>query len=92
MSIATAITTASTHQLSGVVVDGGVLQKEREMVLRAADAGLKLLTYGLANNDLDWIHDQHDLGVHAAIVDDVPGVMAKLADAEQEVVEEALLL
>lgn len=39
------------------------------------------MTYGLANDDADWVRKQFYLGVHGAIVDDVAGVTAALSAA-----------
>ena len=38
-----------------------------------------MCTYGLENDSAEWVLQQCRLGVHAAIVDDVAGVLASMA-------------
>ena len=42
---------------------------------------LQVMTYGLANDDAEWVRKQFYLGVHGVIVDDVEGVTDALAAA-----------
>lgn len=49
-----------------------------DMVERVHRSHLELMTYGLENNDLDSLKTQADVGVVAAIVDDVEHVAAAL--------------
>jgi hypothetical protein len=52
-------------------------------------------TYGLENDSAEWVLQQGRLGVHAAIVDDVAGVLASLQAqqlAELQVAEQQGLL
>jgi uncharacterized protein YidB (DUF937 family) len=52
-------------------------------------------TYGLENDSAEWVLQQGRLGVHAAIVDDVVGVLARLQAqqlGEQQAVEQEVVL
>ncbi len=57
-----------------------VLLQQEHMVAQARSAGLVVMTYGLDNNTLEAIQKQKDLGVHAAIVDDVFAVHAAMRE------------
>jgi glycerophosphodiester phosphodiesterase len=81
MSIAAAIEEACAHQLSGVVVDSGALRTCPEAAELARNRGLKLLTYGLENDSVEWVLMQQRLGVTGVIVDDLQGLMAVLGGA-----------
>lgn len=84
MSIAAAIEEACAHQLSGVVVDSGALHTCPEAAELARSRGLKLLTYGLENDSLEWVLCQQRMGVTGVIVDDLQGLMAVLGGAGRE--------
>ncbi|KAF8065766.1 LRRC1 [Scenedesmus sp. PABB004] len=81
MSIAAAVDEASDAALSGVVVDSGALKQAPEAAGLAARRGLKLLTYGLENDDPGWVLTQQRLGVAGVIVDDLSGLMRALGAA-----------
>jgi hypothetical protein len=52
-------------------------------------------TYGLENDSAEWVLQQGRLGVHAAIVDDVVGVLARLQAqqlGEQQAAEQEVAL
>jgi glycerophosphodiester phosphodiesterase len=83
MSIAAAIDEACSHQLSGVVVDSGALRTCPEAAEMARSRGLKLLTYGLENDSVEWVLCQQRMGVTGVIVDDLQGLMAVLGGAGQ---------
>jgi glycerophosphodiester phosphodiesterase len=84
MSIAAAIEEACAHQLSGVVVDSGALRTCPEAAELARSRGLKLLTYGLENDNVEWVLCQQRMGVTGVIVDDLQGLMAVLGGAGRE--------
>lgn len=76
MSIDAAIEVAALHGLEGIIVDSGALYRDHRAVERARRAGLKLMTYGVENDDVAWVSAQQALGVHGVIVDDVAKVNA----------------
>eukprot|EP00775_Hariotina_reticulata_P010736 gene10736-10892_t len=78
MSIAAAIEEAVVSCLSGVVVDSGALAAAPEAAAVARSKGLKVLTYGLENDNINWVLRQQQLGVTGIIVDDVQGLMNAL--------------
>ncbi len=54
-----------------------------------------MCTYGLENDSAEWVLQQGRLGVHAAIVDDVVGVLARLQAqqlGEQQAAEQEVAL
>ncbi len=65
---------------AGIVVPAAVLLQQEEIVSEARSAGLVVMTYGLDNNTIEAIQKQRDLGVHAAIVDDVFAVHAAMRE------------
>lgn len=71
MTIDAAIEVAALNGLEGIIVDSGALHLDRGAVDRARREGLKLMTYGVENDDVGWILAQQSLGVHGVIVDDV---------------------
>lgn len=73
-SLAAAVEFALSHGLQGVVMDAWALRHD-DHVRRAVAAGLKVMTYGLDNNDPAALARQRELGVLAAIVDDVQSVL-----------------
>lgn len=81
MSVEAAIDLALEERLNGIVVDTSVLKLHQELVGVATMQGLKVMTYGLGNDDPEWILAQSELGVHAAVVDDVAGVLPQLVKA-----------
>ncbi|GMH45934.1 hypothetical protein BSKO_13898 [Bryopsis sp. KO-2023] len=78
MSPGAAIDFGSRNELAGVVFDTSVLRKEPHWVRVGLEKGLKVLTYGLGNNDSEWVSEQSGMGVHAAIVDDVANMLPVL--------------
>ncbi|CAL5218465.1 g148 [Coccomyxa viridis] len=81
MSIAAAIQWALECNLQGLVLDSGAVQEQSQAVALARSKGLKVLTYGLQNNDPAWVRHQYSLGVQGAIVDDVEGVVSAFGHA-----------
>lgn len=73
-SLTSAIEFAKEANLNGLVVETAELQSQQHMVEIVRDEGLQLLTFGIDNNDPNWVRKQHFLGVHAAIVDELPRV------------------
>lgn len=80
MSIAAAIEFADDHRMAGIVVDSSVLRKEERYVSLAHERGLKVMTYGLENDDINWVRRQSEIGVHGAIVDDVATILPALME------------
>lgn len=83
-SLPAALTFAASAGLAGVVVDSTALSRSQETVAQARELGLAVMTYGGANGDPRWVAQQQALGVHAAIVDDVEGVLRGLAVAASQ--------
>ncbi len=77
-SIPAAVAFAHQHALAGVVLPASVLMANVGLVQDAAALGLKVLTYGLENNQVEVVSTQQKLGVHAAIVDDVESTLPLL--------------
>lgn len=75
------LTTVFSTPGAGIVVPANVLMQHQGMVADAGTQGLLVLTYGLDNDDMDSIIRQQELGVHAAIVDDVAHVMQALCQS-----------
>jgi len=69
---------AKEAKLDGLVVETAELKTQQHMVEEVRDQGLQLLTFGIDNNDPDWVRKQYFLGVHAAIVDELPRVGSSL--------------
>lgn len=69
-----AIEFAREAGLNGLVVETAELKSQQHMVEVVRDQGLQLLTFGIDNNDPDWVRKQYFLGVHAAIVDELPRI------------------
>jgi glycerophosphodiester phosphodiesterase len=87
MSISAALAVASSYSLSGVVLDSGALAGEPEVVALARAQGVKVVTYGLENDDPAWVLRQQQLGVFGVIVDDVPritGALPLLMSAQEQ--------
>ncbi|CAD7702515.1 unnamed protein product [Ostreobium quekettii] len=78
-SVEAAVEFALARDLVGISVETAVLKREQHLVEMATSRSLKVMTYGLGNNDTEWIIRQSELGVHAAIVDDVAGVLSQIA-------------
>lgn len=74
MSLLSAIGFAKDAGLNGLVVETAELKSQQHMVEVVRDQGLQLLTFGIDNNDPDWVRKQYFLGVHAAIVDELPRI------------------
>lgn len=83
MSIEAAIQEALSSRLSGVVVDSGALRACPEVATVARANGLRLLTYGLENDDVDWVFKQQQIGVTGVIVDDLQGLVGMLNGAQR---------
>jgi hypothetical protein len=83
-SLPAAVEVAARAGLAGVVVDSSALSAVPETVAAARGRGLAVMTYGGANGDARWVARQAALGVHAAIVDDVEGVLRGLMQQERE--------
>eukprot|EP00210_Caulerpa_lentillifera_P006296 g6014.t1 len=77
-TFSTDIDWAYTNGLDGVVLDSTILRKNQEVIGKALALGLIVMTYGLENNDHDWVLSQFHLGVHGAIVDDVEKVISNI--------------
>ena len=81
-SLLAAIQLAKEANLNGIVVETAELKmKHQHMVEVIRDAGLHLLTFGIDNNDADWVRKQQFLGVHAAIIDELPRISSKYTSA-----------
>lgn len=78
-SIPAAINFAADTELQGVVLNASAVQRAPHMVAAARGKGLVVLTYGLENDDPEWVKRQSQLGVTAAIVDDVKHVLPAFA-------------
>lgn len=76
MSIDAAIEVAALNGLEGVILDSGSLFRDQGAVERARGEGLLTMTYGVENDDVDWVRDQKTLGVHGVIVDDTAKMKA----------------
>lgn len=74
MSIQAAIEFAASNDLQGIIVDSGALFMHKDTVSKAKARGLVTMTYGLENDDPQWVAAQHELKVHGVIVDDVERV------------------
>ncbi len=55
-----------------------IVRKNEWLVQKAKDNNLDVMTYGLDNDDARYIVRQHELGVHAAIVDDIAACLPAL--------------
>lgn len=51
------------------------------MTLKHVLLCVQVLTYGLQNNDPDWVRFQYTLGIQGAIVDDVAGIISAFGRA-----------
>ncbi|KAL4440128.1 hypothetical protein ABPG75_003129 [Micractinium tetrahymenae] len=84
-SIAAAVDFAAAASLQGVILDTLALQAAEgggaRWVEAARERGLRVMTYGLPNDDPEWVRRQWYLGVQGVIVDDVAGVAAALSAA-----------
>jgi glycerophosphodiester phosphodiesterase len=85
MSIEAALDEAMSSRLSGVVVDSAALMANPEAASAARARGLRLLTYGLENDNMDWVIRQQQLGVTGVIVDDLQGLVGMLSGTQQGV-------
>jgi len=83
-SISTAIDFCMEHQLMGLVVNTSRLRCEPHQIDIAIRHGLKVMTYGLENDDITWLEEQWKLGVHGAIVDDVAEVVPRFVQHVQK--------
>lgn len=73
-SVQAAIDFAASNNLQGIILDSGALFDDQDAVKRANEVGLKVMTYGIENDDPEWVAKQEELKVHGAIVDDVSGI------------------
>lgn len=73
-SLLSAIEFAKQANLDGLVVETAELRSQQHMVEVVRDHGLQILTFGIDNNNPEWIRKQNLLGVHAAIVDELPRI------------------
>lgn len=80
-SIEAAVDFAAAAGLQGVILNTLALQAELHMIEAARNCGLRVMTYGLPNDDPGWVRRQYFLGVQGVIVDDVAGVAAALSAA-----------
>lgn len=84
MSIEAAMQEAVASRLSGIVTDSAALRANPEAATVAKANGLKLLTYGLENDDIEWVMRQQQIGVTGVIVDDLQGLMGMLKTVQQD--------
>lgn len=70
-SLMAAVEFAAASGLDGVIFDTDVLKGLPGAVAAARGRGLHVMTYGLGNDQEEWLREQESLGVHGAIVDDV---------------------
>ena len=77
-SVLRAIEFAASNGLQGIIVESLVLKKSQEIVASAAGRGLVVMTYGLENNNIDWVRQQEKIGVSGVIVDHVAEVASGL--------------
>lgn len=71
MSLQAAIEFAASNHLQGIIVDSGSLFNDKDTVSRAKERGLVTMTYGLENDNPQWVAHQSQIHVHGVIVDDV---------------------
>lgn len=77
-SVSAAIDFAFQSGLQGCIFETAALEREPGAAQRAIDLGLRVMTYGVGNNNVSWVMSQQALGVHGVIVDDVFGVASGL--------------
>eukprot|EP00210_Caulerpa_lentillifera_P007477 g7144.t1 len=75
MSISAAIQFCIDNEIGGFVVDTSILRQEKHLMELTKLKRLQVVTYGLENNDVEWLMEQWNLGVQGAIVDDVAKVV-----------------
>ncbi|KAK9808810.1 hypothetical protein WJX72_004106 [[Myrmecia] bisecta] len=73
-SIDAAIGFALGTGLQGIILDAGALHAQQHMAGLARSKGLHVYTYGLQNDDPEWVRQQYMIGVQGAICDDVSHV------------------
>ena len=73
-SLQAAVQLAVQSNLNGLVVETAELKSQQDQIEDVRDQGLQLLTFGIDNNDPEWVRKQYYLGVHAAIVDELPAI------------------
>lgn len=66
------------HNLKGLVVDSNNLRLQKKFIDKVHEKGLKIMTYGLDNNNVEWLVEQSNFGIHGMIIDDVAEVLPKL--------------
>jgi glycerophosphodiester phosphodiesterase len=73
-TIDAAIRFAAAEGLQGIIVESLTLHENRDWIQHARQRGLYVLSYGLHNNNMEWVAEQEALGVHGVIVDDVASI------------------
>lgn len=84
-SILSAIEFAASNNLQGIIIESSILKNSPEGVAAAAARGLHVMTYGLENNNVDWVRQQEKLGVAGVIVDHVAEIAEALAIESDDV-------
>ena len=62
--------------MNGVVSECEAVRIQQGEVQLARDQGLRMMTYGSSNDDVEWVLKQRELGINGVIVDDVEAVVA----------------
>ncbi len=70
-TLMSAVEFAAVSGLDGVIFDTEVVKTRPGAVAAARSRGLHVMTYGLGNDQEEWLMEQESIGVHGAIVDDV---------------------
>jgi glycerophosphodiester phosphodiesterase len=74
-SAGAAIEFAYAAGLQGVILESTVVKSDPVVVRVAGEKGLRVMTYGMLNDDEEWVGVQGQLGVCGVIVDDVERVV-----------------
>eukprot|EP00892_Ulva_mutabilis_P006991 jgi/Ulvmu1/4664/UM002_0395.1 len=74
MSVAAAVAFADKGGIDGIVVETEAARQQRDDVNAALEM-LKVMTYGIGNNDMEWVKEQQKLGFQGIITDDVPSAV-----------------
>jgi glycerophosphodiester phosphodiesterase len=77
-SVVAAIDLANTNSFAGIVVDTAHLHEFPSLIQVVKSQGLYLASYGLKNNEEEWVEAQVAAGVDAVIADDVTRVVTRL--------------
>ena len=62
--------------MNGVGSECEAVRIQQGEVQLARDQGLRMMTYGSSNDDVEWVLKQRELGINGVIVDDVEAVVA----------------